>query len=242
MIDLRPYGAVAAMAVVGVLAVNTGVATATGGEAMILGRTNFAHQTTILHRTSPGPALQLEGRPGSAPLAVNSTVKVAKLNADMVDGQSAAQLAPHAITYVIPVMAKSRSRVQVVLTGLRQGIYMASYNIVASVSTQHGRVACYLHETGRKIGLLSYGAPAGFGPYSSANASGVFDFRTGTQAIIECFAQTGGTFNFDNSLGDGDRVVSLMPLSTLSVRSDASVDPAARSGAAAPGAHSGAAG
>ena len=57
---------------------------ATGGS-FILGSANSANRTTTL-TSSAGPALSLRAPAGSAPLAVNSTTKVSRLNADLVDG------------------------------------------------------------------------------------------------------------------------------------------------------------
>jgi hypothetical protein len=70
----------------------------TGINAILnLGRTNKVNQTTVLQgsttsrllqvtNTGTGPALQLTVKAGSAPMVVNSEVKVAHLNADLLDG------------------------------------------------------------------------------------------------------------------------------------------------------------
>src|SRR5687768_14784111 len=71
------------------------VSYAATGKSMVLGKANEASKVTALKRTTPGPALKLTVKPGSAPLAVNSTGKVAKLNADRLDGLDAAALSGH---------------------------------------------------------------------------------------------------------------------------------------------------
>jgi hypothetical protein len=63
---------------------------ATGGN-FVLGHSNAANQATALKNTGSGPALKLTtGDGATAPLAVSNGTKVAKLNADQVDGLSAA--------------------------------------------------------------------------------------------------------------------------------------------------------
>lgn len=57
---------------------------ATGGN-FILGFANSANKTSTLTNTA-GTALSLRAPATSAPLAVNNSVKVARLNADLIDG------------------------------------------------------------------------------------------------------------------------------------------------------------
>ncbi len=71
------------------------VSYAATGKSMVLGKANKASQVTALKRTTPGPALKLSVKPGSAPFAVSSGKKVAKLNADRLDGLDSAALGGH---------------------------------------------------------------------------------------------------------------------------------------------------
>lgn len=66
---------------------------ATSGHSLILGRFNSAGDQTTISRTRPGYTLALFARAGSAPLYVNSSAKVPNLDADLVDGLHASQLA-----------------------------------------------------------------------------------------------------------------------------------------------------
>ena len=71
-----------------VMALVLGVATmafGANGDFFKVGRDNFASAVSTLTKGGAGPALRLEVGSG-APLAVNSSAKVAKLNADKVDG------------------------------------------------------------------------------------------------------------------------------------------------------------
>jgi hypothetical protein len=62
-----------------------GTAVAATGGTFILGRSNAASTTTTL-TNSAGTPLALNAKTGTAPLRVNTTVKVPNLNADTVDG------------------------------------------------------------------------------------------------------------------------------------------------------------
>lgn len=72
------------------LALGGSAAAATGG-AFILGRSNSASSTTLL-TNGAGVPLALNARSGSAPLSVNSATKVARLNADKLDGLDSTQM------------------------------------------------------------------------------------------------------------------------------------------------------
>jgi len=71
------------------------VSYAATGQSMVLGKANKASEVTVLKRTTPGPALKLSVKPGSAPLAVNRGTKVRRLNADRLDGLDSTDLGGH---------------------------------------------------------------------------------------------------------------------------------------------------
>jgi hypothetical protein len=76
------------------LALVLGVASAAfgaDGDFFKVGKSNFASAVSVLDKIGAGPALKLVVDSG-APLAVNSSTKVANLNADKVDGLDASQL------------------------------------------------------------------------------------------------------------------------------------------------------
>ncbi len=74
------------------LVLGSGTAVAATGGKFILGRSNSASTTTTLTNTK-GTALSLRAPAGRAPLAVNTSTKVSRLNADSVDGVSSENLA-----------------------------------------------------------------------------------------------------------------------------------------------------
>ncbi|MSW42680.1 MAG: hypothetical protein F2842_10750, partial [Actinobacteria bacterium] len=73
------------VSVVALVVAMSGSAIAATGGTFILGRSNTATATTILSNTA-GTPLSLKAKSGRAPLAVNSSVLVPKLNADLLDG------------------------------------------------------------------------------------------------------------------------------------------------------------
>jgi hypothetical protein len=94
----RRRGRVSHVTVVAYLALffaMSGTAVAATGGTFILGQSNSASSVTRL-TNSEGVALSLRSPAGTAPLAVNRPVVVTNLNADMVDGRHAADLATRA--------------------------------------------------------------------------------------------------------------------------------------------------
>jgi hypothetical protein len=69
------------------------------GDSLLLGRINHAGSTTTIVRHGSGVALSLQSRHGSPSLRVSSSARVRRLNADLLDGRSASELAIHAESY-----------------------------------------------------------------------------------------------------------------------------------------------
>jgi len=74
------------------LVIGSGTAYAATGGKFILGKSNRAGATSTLTNKS-GTALSLNSKAGTAPLKVNSAVKVARLNADKLDGKDSTAFA-----------------------------------------------------------------------------------------------------------------------------------------------------
>jgi hypothetical protein len=71
----------------------SGTAVAANGSPFLLGRKN--HETSPATITSAsGPAVRFNTAPGTPPFTVNRPVKVARLNADLLDGKSARAFLP----------------------------------------------------------------------------------------------------------------------------------------------------
>jgi hypothetical protein len=87
--SVRP--ATAAVLALAVILGGAGIAGASNGGALILGRSSHESSTTSLV-TSRGGALSLSAPKGNAPLSVNRSVQVRNLNAEYLGGLSAASL------------------------------------------------------------------------------------------------------------------------------------------------------
>ena len=84
--------AIFGLGVASALVLAGGTAYATNGGSLLLGRSNTATATTALNN-SAGTPLALASAPGLPPLRVNSSAKVANLNADHLDGLDATAFA-----------------------------------------------------------------------------------------------------------------------------------------------------
>lgn len=136
---LRSALAVVGAAVILVAGVDA-VSYAATGKPLLLGRANQATATTTLK--APGTPLSLKGAAGKPPLKVNSSAKVGKLNADLLDGLDAA-----ALTTTARVFTRTFSNATVTETDvpLPPGRYLVSYSHyfpLATVGTTRGR--CFL--------------------------------------------------------------------------------------------------
>ena len=84
---MRPSSILTTVAVAAMLVVAVDYASlAATGDSLVLGKSNEANKTSVVKRTTAGPAMAFNTRPGSPPFAVNQDEKVANLNADAVDG------------------------------------------------------------------------------------------------------------------------------------------------------------
>lgn len=92
---------IATLSAAALLVVGVDYATfAATGDSLVLGRINHQQKTTVLTKHGTGPALRLTTRGNERPsLAVSSSARVRKLNADLLDGQSASALSSRAVTY-----------------------------------------------------------------------------------------------------------------------------------------------
>ena len=106
-------------------------ASAATGRATILGRWNQADHATTIKNTKSGPALDLRATKGP-PLKVNNDKRVAKLNADKVDGLSAGDLqANRNVTYQWSATDHTGGFTQAI-PDQQPGGYLVSYSLQMS--------------------------------------------------------------------------------------------------------------
>ena len=179
---------------------------AANGHPLLLGTSNTATHPTTLKNTGSGAALSLKARPGSPPLAVTTTKKVNKLNADLVDGLSGKQMENAAYEYVLPTGGPAASSLQVSLPGLPAGTYLATYSVITTTSSPP---ACYLTRSTSPGGAFEYGTTGG--TYSTNTASAVVDQDLATPVTLVCFGSTFSVY----AGGDVDSRIVLTPISRL---------------------------
>jgi hypothetical protein len=138
MVGRQLVGRGIALGAVGMLSVvigGIGVATAANGGSLVLGHSNTATTTTTLSN-SKGTPLALKARHGKPPLRVNSSTKVRHLNADKLDGSSAAELATSGAGVSTHYPDGNRGFVTTKLTRVTRTRALAkgTYYVTASVS------------------------------------------------------------------------------------------------------------
>ncbi len=175
---------VAALVTVGLNAAAYG---ATGGT-FLLGKDNVANQTTKLRNTGDGAALSLRTQTGEPPLAVTSGAKVVKLNADKVDGLSAADLQTRATVFKLPNTGYSGVTSFDLDLGLAPGLYHVDYTMLADMTPNGSQLNCSFVGDSPYAQLIGYGST--FNGFSAVSGSGVLDTRTDDR-LLRCFSDDG---------------------------------------------------
>lgn len=189
----------------------TAAATIAAGSAI-----SYAVASTTTNRpvafsnTGRGPAISLHNRSAYPPLAVNSSKRVAHLNADMVDGRSAAQLEPGAF---LLRMSKRGGELQVgTTTAIASGWYEVTLHVVAGSRDNTARDAtCSVYPdeqltNGDYTNLLSAHVEGERLMYLSA--AGALRFNPDDQVVVRCETTSGvGTVELLNPI-----TVSLRPM------------------------------
>lgn len=88
---MKPPSHATVVAYLALLVAMSGTAAAATGQPFILGKRNSESRPSTL-TSSQGPALKLQVRADRPPMAVNSTARVSRLNADYLDGLSSSDL------------------------------------------------------------------------------------------------------------------------------------------------------
>lgn len=122
-----------------ILALVFGVASmafAANGKPFILGRNNVASAVSTLIKQGPGPALSLRVQSGQPPLRVNSSGKVANLNADKLDGKDADQIGVNGLVQVSAASGDNSASPKSVSVGCPAGkaLVWSGYDLVGGKS------------------------------------------------------------------------------------------------------------
>lgn len=125
---------------------------AADGQRLLLGKTGVATKKTTLKNVGSGPALHLKSEPGQPPLKVSSTHKINRLNADLIDGLSAAALQNQVWVYELSTPPGRTGLTTFALPGLPPGRYLAHFNVASLHSEVPDYFACWVW-TGKLTGV-----------------------------------------------------------------------------------------
>ena len=175
-------------------AANLGAYAATGGP-LLLGKSNTASKTTTLKTTGNGAALSLKSKAGKAPLKVSNSTKVAKLNADLVDGAGGDAWRPRATSTTSTATGVSRPLRLLRATGSpARAATIANY----SVSAQRHRLPDLLRLLHPDAGPAPNGARTGHRRWASTTAA-----ATGSRAVAGTSTRPPSTHRFACQRGGG---------------------------------------
>ncbi|WP_193612387.1 hypothetical protein [Nocardioides lijunqiniae] len=148
------------------------------GSSLVLGKTNTAGKTTQVTNKGAGPALSLRTRPNAPPLKVTSSKKVARLNADALDGLDASQLGTK--VYRLEREVDVTGSYATGFTGIPAGTYAVTYSVTMTeaggTAANPRQTECYFDVPG------SPGVSTKRG-YSTSGSSGYYPNLTGTTVL-----------------------------------------------------------
>jgi len=193
---MKIQSALTATALAGILVLGTDyLSFASTGGSFLLGKANSANHTTSLTNSGAGAVLQLKTtKPATRPpLRVNSKVKVAKLNADFVDGMSAAQLGVRTLVYEKAFSLPGVSGYTLTLPAVPAGNYLGTMSgWVYGPATSNMECFIRVPSTGR-LHLNAWRSSDGRGFYPLSSA-GVVSVPTTQNLKAECTGDL-GTYN-----------------------------------------------
>lgn len=158
------------------------------GKPVLAGKVTKSGKDTVLQRTKKGPALQLRTKKNSPPLAVNSSKKVAKLNADRLDGRDAAALETRTFSYQLPPGGTPSASQSAVFPGLPNGTYLVNYAVTLSAGATITTAQCFVRQPGAStVAGLAYATIRG--SFATTSSSGRVDTSAGA-IELRCSAST----------------------------------------------------
>jgi hypothetical protein len=181
------------------------------GDPLIGGRANTRNTATTVVRQGPGPALRLRTETGSAPLAVSSSTRVTRLNADRVDGLDGRALQTASVRYRVPTSGPYDFAV-VTFPKLPEGVWLASYTFIATSGGNSRGPTCFFRQSNSKLTARGLSLPAVTTDVSSTNATTLIDTRNGAFVTLGCGGQQ---WSFLSQQGDAQSTVSFTSVDTM---------------------------
>ncbi len=193
----RAFGA--ALLAICLLGTVGSVSYAAGSKVVALGTANKSSKATTL-QTKKGPALVLKTKKSSPPLKVNSKKRVAKLNADQVDGLDAEQLAPATTTYTFGEAGDRGNADTFLVENSGTGTYRMDVNaslVPAGPASKIGFCGLGVFEAGEHRYVAGSSAPMdeAVGWRANVSASKIVTLAPGERLSVSCLVDQ-GTFSY----------------------------------------------
>lgn len=148
------------------------VSFAATGQGVILGKVNKANKVTTIQRTNNGPAASFVTKANQPPFAVTRNTKVARLNADLLDGKDSTAFAANNPTKIYRFTADTPATSHTFNIPIpAAGTYLLTYSVpmtLAQSGTQPEWASC---EVGQSDSVI-FGTYQGSGHASTASVPG----------------------------------------------------------------------
>ncbi len=153
------------------------------GQSLLLGKLNSTNRITTVHRTTAGAAMKVVTKSNAnPPFVVNGHGKVAHLNADLLDGKNASQIAPRALQYVIPGFTGAGTSFSIDLA-VPAGTYLVTYHLLLSPDTG---VLCSVRVNSTDKVAESFTSPDPNDAYARVTASDLVTLPEGATTQLYC--------------------------------------------------------
>jgi hypothetical protein len=162
------------------------------GDSLLLGKSNKADQTTSVTNTGGGPVLTLRSTHAGSqpPLKVNSAVKVAKLNADLVDGKGAGQLGVRSLVYRKAFGLTGVAGFTITLPNVPAGTYLGAWSgwVYGPASATH---ECFINVGDPSRLALDHWDPGNEDGFLALTNAGVVRVGSTQDLQATCLGDTG---------------------------------------------------
>ena len=169
------------------------VALAATGQSLVLGKVNKADHVTTVKNTGNGPAAKFVAPADKPPIAVSNDTLVKKLNADKVDGKSAADLGVATTLYKSKFNLTDVSGFEIRIPDVPAGSYLGSLggNFVAPAIG--GNIDCAVVSTAAPLGnwMADYLDASGPEFYFPLHGADVVVVPTKQDLIARCTGDLG---------------------------------------------------
>lgn len=162
------------------------VAMAATGKPLILGKMNKTKKTTSIS-SAKGPALKLTTKSGQPPMSVNRNTRVPNLNADLLDGKSAASLGVRTRMYTTGVQLDNAIGFTLTTPFIPPGTYLvtaAGRLNFTGASTAPG--TCYTYSVGASQTVTDEFLPRNPRDYYTLSGSGILVQTLSAPVYLVC--------------------------------------------------------